>query len=192
MNDKRFEAVLAQLSFLVAEARRLRNLPLVLTLDSLVDRWLLDCVALCASEADLLLFGSTESVTVPPQQRFRLHCAALARSSGMKAAAVASSVLTTVEELVTTGREIIKQRIKPLEGSKLSEDGICCAVFTQHPWYSAGCGYVAFSWHKFAEEASCNAAITNGAIVTVARDQDGHYTVPLEDRQRLGVSSSAV
>jgi hypothetical protein len=104
---------------------------------------------------------------------------------------VSPRVLQTLkgaEEQVRQDRQSITCWFKPLPGADLSkDDGIVRACFTDHPWYGTG----PFSWHKNEADAMYNAAITNGAVATVVRDQDGDYCVPLEERVTLGRASLA-
>lgn len=193
MNEKRFETVQTRLLFVLAEANRHRTrIAAAGVLNAQSDRFVLDTIEQEVSDMWRTMFGlinAKESTdvrpTVRPYQDFQAAC----QKQLPNCQSTVEAVLLHNAEVVSGLCQAMLVGQFPLRpGINISEDGICYGVFVDHPWY----GFGPRSWHGDESDARYNAAITNGKVATVRRDQDGHYEVPLEERLALGVTSSAV
>lgn len=196
MNEKRFGTVQTRLLFVLAEANRHRiRITGSAAPNAKSDLTVLSQVELVAADMWRGLFGAlrgtNDATAVKPTarsyQEFRECCLQRSPYPGWQTL-MEEAVLRHGEELVGLCECLVKAKFPLRRGVNLSDDGIRYGVFVNHPWYRFG----PLTWHRDEADALHNAAITNGKVATVRRDQDGHYEVPLEERLALGVTSSAV
>lgn len=194
MDQQRFEAVVQRLSSARREAARHQGRLDSLNLNAMIARWLMTCVIETAAEAQHALVGDLNATEFPPAEypHFLSYCERKSNDSGADAAVVRDQLLSAAEQVADECERIVREQFVPVEGNTLREDNIVFAVFTDNPWYVDSHGYSPFSWHNNRADADHNAAITGGVVVSVERDRDGDYVVPLEERLRLGVASLAV
>lgn len=197
MNVKRFEDIQSRLLFVLAETNRHRTrTSRAGGLDAAAVDIVLIATELTACDALQLLFDSAQfdpknlkdaTPRTRPFADFESHAKAVAAELSRPELSVQGELLTRAEMLAGVCVLSLVQQFPLHKGVSLSSEGVIRAVFCNHPWY----GFGPVSWHQNEGEANYNAAVVDGKVATVYRDDDGHYAVPMEERLSLGVTSSA-